>query len=202
MQKQLVEMARQLERLSAHDDLTGIFNRRHFGATMDHAFDHSNRYQRPLSVAIIDVDRFKDINDSFGHQVGDAVLTEVAKRFSGSVRSSDYLARYGGEEFVVLLPETQLDDAVTFGEKLRVAVPVPIAEGRTLPVTVSVGTASLAHTPFNSPSEMIAAADQALYRAKRNGRNRVEAERRRVHRTPTDVPPPTRVAGGPPTVAH
>jgi diguanylate cyclase (GGDEF)-like protein len=185
MQQQLVDMARQLEELSVRDHLTGIFNRRHFGATLDHVFDHSNRYHRPLSMAIIDVDRFKDINDAFGHQAGDAVLAEVAKRFSGSVRSSDVLARYGGEEFVVLLPETQLDDAVTFGEKLREAVasvPVPIAEGRTLPVTVSVGAASLAHTRFDSPSEMIAAADQALYRAKRNGRNRVEAERRRLQR--------------------
>jgi diguanylate cyclase (GGDEF)-like protein len=187
MQQQLVNMARQLEEISARDVLTGIFNRRHFGATLDHAFDHSRRYRRPLSVAIIDVDRFKDINDSFGHQAGDAVLAEVAKRFSGSVRSSDYLARYGGEEFIVLLPETQLEDAVTFGEKLRAAVasaPVPIAGGRALPVTVSVGAASLAHTRFNSPSEMIAAADQALYRAKRNGRNRVEAERRRAQRAP------------------
>ena len=187
MQQQLVDMTRQLEELSVRDDLTGIFNRRYFGATMEHAFDHSNRYGRPLSVAIIDVDRFKDINDSFGHQAGDVVLTEVAKRFSGSVRSSDFLARYGGEEFVVLLPETQLDDAVMFGEKLRDAVassPVPIAEGCALPVTVSVGTASLAHTRFNSPSEMITAADQALYRAKRNGRNRVEAERRCQQRQP------------------
>jgi len=187
MQQQLVDMARQLEELSGRDDLTGIFNRRHFGTTLDRAFDHSHRYHRPLSVAIIDVDRFKDINDSFGHQAGDAVLAEVARRFSGSVRSSDYLARFGGEEFVVLLPETQLDDAVSFGEKLRAAIasaPVPIDEGRALPVTVSVGAASLAHTTFNSSSEMIAAADQALYRAKRNGRNRVEAERRRAQRQP------------------
>jgi diguanylate cyclase (GGDEF)-like protein len=185
MQQQLVDMARQLEELSGRDDLTGIFNRRHFGTTLDRAFDHSHRYRRPLSVAIIDVDRFKNINDSFGHQAGDAVLAEVAKRFSRSVRSSDCLARYGGEEFVVLLPETQLDDAVSFSEKLRSAVaaaPV-IAEGQAVPVTVSVGAASLAHTEFNSPSEMIAAADQALYRAKRNGRNRVEAERRRARRT-------------------
>jgi two-component system cell cycle response regulator len=189
MQQQLVDMAKQLERLSAHDDLTGIYNRRHFGATLDHAFDHSSRYHRPLSVAIIDVDRFKDINDSFGHQIGDTVLTEVAKRFSDSVRSSDYLARYGGEEFVVLLPETQLDDAVSFGEKLRDAVaaaPV-LAGGRELPVTVSVGTASLTHTQFNAPAELLAAADQALYRAKRNGRNRVEAERRRSQRPPGEV---------------
>lgn len=192
MQQQLVDMAGQLEQLSAHDDLTGIFNRRHFGATLDHAFDHSSRYRRPLSVAIIDVDRFKSINDSYGHQVGDAVLAEVARRFSSSVRSSDYLARYGGEEFVVLLPETQLDDAVSFGEKLRAAVasvPVPIAGGEALPVTVSIGTASLTHTQFVSPSEMIAAADQALYRAKRNGRNRVEAERRRMRRPSAGVSP-------------
>lgn len=192
MQQQLVDMAGQLERLSAHDDLTGIFNRRHFGATLDHAFDHSSRYRRPLSVAIIDVDRFKNINDSYGHQAGDAVLAEVARRFSSSVRSSDYLARYGGEEFVVLLPETQLEDAVCFGEKLREAVasvPVPIAGGEPLPVTVSIGTASLAHTQFVSPTEMIAAADQALYRAKRNGRNRVEAERRRSRRPAGAVSP-------------
>jgi two-component system, cell cycle response regulator len=185
MQKQLVEMAQKLEELSDRDDLTGIFNRRHFGATLDHAFDHSSRYHRPLSVALIDVDSFKNVNDSFGHQAGDTVLAEVAKRFSRSVRSSDYLARYGGEEFVVLLPETQLDDAVSFGEKLRTAVesaPVPIAGDRALKVTVSVGTASLAHTQFNSPSELLGAADQALYRAKRNGRNRVEAERRRAQR--------------------
>jgi diguanylate cyclase (GGDEF)-like protein len=204
MQQQLVDMAQQLEELSARDDLTGIFNRRHFGAALDQFFDHSSRYHRPLSVAIIDVDRFKDINDSFGHQVGDAVLTEVARRFSGSVRSSDYLARYGGEEFVVLLPETQLEDAVTFGEKLREAVasaPVSIAEDRALPVTVSVGTASLPHTRFNSPFELIAAADQALYRAKRNGRNRVEAERRHAQRQPGDQVPWTRASSPSPTAA-
>lgn len=185
MQQQLVEMAKQLEELSGRDDLTGIFNRRHFRKTVARAFDHSRRYKRPLSVAIIDVDHFKRVNDCFGHQTGDSVLAEVAKRFLRSVRSSDYLARYGGEEFVVLLPETQLGDAVTFGEKLRAAIassPVAIAGGEALPLTVSVGAASLAHTQFNSAAEMIRAADQALYRAKRNGRNRVEAERRRQAR--------------------
>ncbi|HEV8431865.1 MAG TPA: diguanylate cyclase, partial [Thermoanaerobaculia bacterium] len=186
MQQQLVEMARQLEEFSGRDDLTGIFNRRHFRKTVARAFDHSRRYHRPLSVALIDVDHFKKVNDSFGHQAGDIVLAEVAKRFMRSVRSSDYLARYGGEEFVVLLPETQLGDALTFGEKLRAAIacaPVPIAGGEALPLTVSVGTASLDHTQFNSAAEMIRAADQALYRAKRNGRNRVEAERRRTQRS-------------------
>ena len=186
MQQQLVEMARQLEELSGRDDLTGVFNRRHFRRTVARAFDHSRRYHRPLSVAIIDVDHFKNVNDRFGHQAGDTVLAEVAKRFVRSVRSSDYLARYGGEEFIVLLPETQLGDAVTFGEKLRAAIasaPVPIPGGDALPVTVSVGTASLAHTQFSSAAEMIRAADQALYRAKRNGRNRVEAERRRTQRS-------------------
>ncbi|HEV7919546.1 MAG TPA: diguanylate cyclase [Thermoanaerobaculia bacterium] len=185
MQKQLVDMARQLEELSARDSLTGMFNRRHFGMTLEQAFNHSERYQRPLSVALIDVDCFKTINDSFGHQTGDQVLAELARRFAKSVRASDYVARYGGEEFVVLLPETVLEDAVRFGEKLRTSIaaaPVCTADGTELPVTVSVGTASLAHTHFRSSSEMIAAADQALYRAKRNGRNRVEAERRRTQR--------------------
>ncbi len=185
MQHQLVEMAGQLEQLSARDALTGIFNRRHFGATLESFFNHSSRYQRPLSVAIIDVDCFKTVNDSFGHQAGDAVLAEVAKRFSGSVRDSDYLARYGGEEFIVLLPETHLEDAVSFGEKLRAAIeasPIGIIGGREVPVTVSVGAASLTHTQFSSSGEMIAAADQALYRAKHKGRNRVEAERRRASR--------------------
>jgi diguanylate cyclase (GGDEF)-like protein len=185
MQQQLVEMARQLEELSGRDDLTGVFNRRHFRKTVTRAFDHFRRYKRPLSVAIIDVDHFKKVNDSFGHQAGDTVLAELAKRFGRSVRASDYLARYGGEEFVVLLPETQLGDAVTFGEKLRAAIaatPVRIGDGEALPVTVSVGTASLAHTQFDSAADMIRAADQALYRAKRNGRNRVEAERRRTQR--------------------
>lgn len=186
MQQQLVDMAQQLEELSSRDGLTGVFNRGHFGTTLENAFTHASRYQRPLSVAIIDVDSFKSINDSFGHQAGDAVLTEIAKRFAVSVRRSDYLARYGGEEFVVLLPETHLEDAVRFGEKLRAAVagsPVAVGDGCRLPVTVSVGAASLPHSAFASSSEMIAAADQALYRAKRNGRNRVEAERRRERRS-------------------
>jgi diguanylate cyclase (GGDEF)-like protein len=184
MQKQLVDMARQLEELSTRDSLTGVFNRRHFGDMLEQAFHHSQRYARPLSVAIIDVDCFKNINDSFGHQTGDQVLAEVARRFARSVRASDYIARIGGEEFVVLLPETRLEDAMSFSEKLRAAIaaaPVRVNDGD-LPVTVSVGTASLAHTQFASSSDMIAAADQALYRAKRNGRNRVEVERRRTCR--------------------
>jgi len=192
MQQQLVEMARQLEELSGRDDLTGVFNRRHFRRTVARAFDHCRRYKRPLSVAIIDVDHFKNVNDCFGHQAGDTVLAEVAKRFMRSVRSSDYLARYGGEEFVVILPETQLGDAVTFSEKLRAAIasaPVAIAGGGELPLTVSVGAASLSHSEFSSAAEMIGAADQALYRAKRNGRNRVEAERRRTQRTAAAIQP-------------
>ena len=200
MQQQLVELTRQLEDLSSRDGLTGVFNRRHFGTTLENAFNHSSRYQRPLSVAIIDLDSFKSINDTYGHQVGDVVLTEVAKRFSGSVRASDYLARYGGEEFVVLLPETQLEDAVSFGEKVRAAVaasPVPIPRGCALPVTVSVGTASLTHTEFTSSSEMIDAADQALYRAKRNGRNRVEAERRGARRSSADPASAISMRSGP-----
>jgi two-component system cell cycle response regulator len=188
LQNQLVEMARQLEELSSRDELTGVFNRRHFSETLEKAFDRWQRYRRPLSIAMIDVDRFKQVNDTFGHQKGDAVLTEVARRFAKAMRSSDYLARLGGEEFAVLLPETQLSDALTFSEKMRSAIaaaPVQVGGGEALSVTVSVGTASLAHTDFHSVEEMITAADEALYRAKHNGRNRVEAERRRVRRDAT-----------------
>jgi two-component system cell cycle response regulator len=187
MQQQLVEMAKRLEELSGRDDLTGVFNRRHFSSTLDRSFAHSSRHARQLSVAMIDIDNFKNINDSFGHHAGDTVLAEVARRFAKVVRASDYVARYGGEEFVVLLPETQLGDALQFSERLREVIasaPVTI-EGRELPVTVSVGAASLAHSGFGSPREMIVAADQALYRAKRNGRNRVEAERRKSQRPAT-----------------
>ena len=185
MQKQLVDLTRQLEVLSTRDALTGVFNRRHFGTMLEQAFHQATRYERPLSLVLIDVDRFKLINDSFGHQVGDQVLAEVARRFAASIRSSDYIARYGGEEFVVLLPETMLEDALRFGEKLRSTIAsgaVVTNSGLALPVTVSVGTASLAHSGFQSAEEMLAAADQALYRAKNNGRNRVEAERRRTRR--------------------
>jgi two-component system cell cycle response regulator len=184
LQNELLAVTRRLEAISVTDSLTGVYNRRHMGATLQQAFDRAIRYQRPLSLTIVDVDFFKRINDSMGHQSGDEVLAEVARRFAASIRSSDYVARYGGEEFLIILPETRLEEALTFAEKLRGAIasrPVVTSAGE-IQVTVSVGTASLPHTEFESPEAMLSAADRALYRAKNNGRNRVEAERRRHSR--------------------
>jgi len=184
LQNELLALTRRLEEISVTDSLTGVYNRRHMAVTLQQAFDHAIRYQRPLSLTIVDVDFFKRINDSMGHQAGDEVLAEVARRFGGSIRSSDYVARYGGEEFLILLPETRFEEALTFAEKLRNAIashPVVTSAGE-IQVTVSVGTASLPHTEFESPEGMLSAADRALYRAKNNGRNRVEAERRRHSR--------------------
>jgi len=184
LQKELLALTRRLEEISVTDSLTGVYNRRHMGATLQKAFDHAMRYERPLSLTIVDVDFFKRINDSLGHQAGDEVLTEVARRFASCIRSSDYVARYGGEEFLILLPETRFEEAVTFADKLRGAIssrPIATAAGE-IHVTISAGTASLPHTEFESAEAMLSAADRALYRAKNNGRNRVEAERRRHSR--------------------
>jgi diguanylate cyclase (GGDEF)-like protein len=132
MEAHVQSRSRELESQANTDPLTGLGNLRALQRALANLLDTQKRYQHPFGVLLMDIDGLKRINDSFGHQAGDEVLAEVAKRFSRSVRSSDYLARYGGEEFVVLLPETKLEDALTFGEKLRAAIasaPVPVAEG-------------------------------------------------------------------------
>jgi len=180
LQKELVETNKRLELLSITDGLTRLYNHRYFQDELARAFDESKRYNRPLSLAMIDIDFFKKINDTYGHAVGDEVLKCVSLRYGESVRSTDLVARYGGEEFAVMMPETGLEDALTFAEKVRhliEATPVPTQAGP-VPVTVSIGLSSVPHTRIRSPKEMVVAADRALYRAKKGGRNRVEAERR------------------------
>jgi len=182
LQNRLVVANRKLQVLSTTDTLTGISNRRLFDKVLLRSFEHAQRYQRPLSVVVIDVDGFKSINDRFGHQVGDEVLRTIASTMQASMRVTDFLCRYGGEEFAVILPETGLDDANRFADKIRQAV-----ASRTIPpigwsVTVSAGVATFPHTWFSKPAEVLEAADQALYRAKKRGRNRVEVENRRVNR--------------------
>jgi diguanylate cyclase (GGDEF)-like protein len=136
---------------------------------------------------VIDVDHFKSVNDTYGHAAGDAVLRSVAQLLDHGTRQSDFVARVGGEEFAVLLPETQLEEAERFAEKVRASI-----EGTTIRtgdvahrITVSVGVAGMPHSYIASESELLQMADQALYRAKANGRNRVEIERRRRNRFAT-----------------
>jgi diguanylate cyclase (GGDEF)-like protein len=144
------------------------------------AFEESARYQRPLSLAIVDLDFFKKVNDTYGHATGDEVLKTISKIFQQSIRTTDLAARYGGEEFALMLPETTLHDAMNFAEKIRELVQEMQIETQagTISATVSIGVATVPHPRIHSPKELIVAADKALYRAKKNGRNQVQAERR------------------------
>ncbi|WP_457798804.1 GGDEF domain-containing protein [Methylocystis sp. S23] len=173
----LVEQARELERLATTDALTGLFNRRHFLALAEMEWMRARRYGRPLSFLMLDIDHFKTINDSFGHIVGDQAIVHLTHIWRERRRSSDVVARIGGEEFGVLLPETDREGAVRVAERLRLdaaASPLSLPES-VIRATVSIGVASCsALTP--AFSSLMEAADRALYKAKRLGRNRVVVE--------------------------
>ena len=181
LQKELLETNRRLELLSITDGLTKLNNHRRFQDELARAFEESQRYERPLSLAMIDIDFFKKVNDTYGHAVGDEVLKAVSSLYKDSVRSTDLVARYGGEEFAVMMPETGLTDAMTFAEKIRSLIEetaIPTQAGP-LKITVSIGLASVPLSRIHNPKELIVAADKALYRAKKGGRNQVQAEKRR-----------------------
>jgi diguanylate cyclase (GGDEF)-like protein len=182
LQKALLDTNRRLEELSLTDSLTRVANRRAFDQQLLAAFEHARRYERALSLILVDVDLFKSINDQHGHDAGDRVLRVVADVIADNSRHSDFVARIGGEEFAVLLPETPLFEGMQFAEKLRCAMATaPTVTGR---VTISLGVANMPHSLITTSEELFRAADQALYRAKANGRNRAEMERRRELRAP------------------
>jgi diguanylate cyclase (GGDEF)-like protein len=171
LQKALLASNRQLEELSRTDALTGLRNRRSFDEELAMRFEYALRYGRPLTLVMIDIDHFKEVNDAFGHPVGDAVLQKVAEVLKRTTRRSDVVARFGGEEFAVLLPETPMREALQFAEKIRAAVAAEdLGPGMPPRITISAGVAAISQ----SPEDLVAAADAALYRAKRSGRNRVE----------------------------
>jgi diguanylate cyclase (GGDEF)-like protein len=160
--------------LATHDALTELYNRRHFVELVDKEIARSLRHARPLVMCIIDVDLFKPINDRYGHIAGDGVLRQLAALLRGFVRGEDIAARIGGEEFAVLLPESALDAAIAFAERLREAVAAaPFQIGsQSHHLTVSIGLAQ-ASPARGERSTLMQAADVALYRAKAEGRNRV-----------------------------
>ncbi|MDQ6829324.1 MAG: GGDEF domain-containing protein, partial [Gemmatimonadota bacterium] len=166
-----------LEVLALTDPLTQLLNRRALMERLGAEFDRSARYGLSLTALMFDLDHFKLVNDTYGHLVGDEALRGVATVLSRELRVVDLVARYGGEEFVVVLPETPLDGAVAFGDRVRLKIAErPLAggeEGGWLTITVSCGVASFPGLNIGSPDELIAAADEALYRAKAQGRNRV-----------------------------
>jgi len=165
----------EVQQLASTDSLTGLHNRRHFMELAKREFGRARRYQRPLATIMLDIDHFKQVNDTYGHAVGDQVLQIVAERCQKTVREIDILGRYGGEEFVVLLLETGLDGARIMAERLRTAItskPVHAGEGLELNVTASLGVAQRDENT-TSLEILIARADQAMYIAKHKGRNRV-----------------------------
>jgi len=163
------------------DPLTGLANRNHLGTRLAELVASARRYGRPLACLMLDIDHFKDVNDTYGHLAGDDVLREVAARLRIGRRASDVLVRFGGEEFLAMLPETDLRGALAVAEKLRIRIagtPISILPevGRAFDVTVSVsvGVASWSER-LGDGAGLVAAADEALYQAKQSGRNRVAA---------------------------
>ncbi|SCX96301.1 MULTISPECIES: sensor domain-containing diguanylate cyclase [unclassified Pseudomonas] len=164
----------QLQRLSSTDRLTGLYNRGHWESNLKAAYARHQRYGHALSLVMLDIDHFKRVNDTYGHQAGDKVIEHVAKLLHEHVRESDVAGRYGGEEFAVVLSDTDKAGAHIFAERLRKAIEALEVQfnDQTIRFTVSLGVADLSQ-PSNDHAELIARADQALYTSKKTGRNRV-----------------------------
>jgi diguanylate cyclase (GGDEF)-like protein len=166
----------ELTRLAITDPVTGLWNRHRGREFLVAQTTQADREREPLSALMVDIDNFKSINDTFGHQAGDRVLIELARRLAGAVRGADMVARWGGEEFVILLRDCRLDDAVDKADKIRRQIADEPFTGVGT-VTVSIGAAQL--TVDEESGAWLARADKALYQAKRLGRNTVVAGKRR-----------------------
>jgi diguanylate cyclase (GGDEF)-like protein len=176
-----VDLHETIQRQAVTDELTGLFNHRRFQEVMAAEVERTRRFGQELGLIMLDIDDFKRVNDTYGHLQGDMVLREVARVLRESSREIDEPARYGGEEMAVALPQTGLQGAYEFAERVRQrieALKLPLLEGEgTLRVTASFGAASLPHSAKVDKDALVAAADAALYRAKRSGKNRtVKAE--------------------------
>jgi diguanylate cyclase (GGDEF)-like protein len=177
LQDHLKESNRQLRKLSQTDMLTGLYNRRHMVVTLESEFDRSKRTSTPFALLMIDLDHFKQVNDTYGHQQGDEVLQLVSQEIQAQLRQYDSAARFGGEEFALILPGTTLVEGTMVAERLRqilskIQFTGPISD---LKITASIGIAAVPHIKINSTVDLIRLADDALYMAKGNGRNRVES---------------------------
>ncbi len=176
LQDELKEKNAQLQELSGTDDLTKLANRRKFMEQFASEFARAKRYKSELSFLILDLDFFKQVNDSHGHLAGDSVLVQIADVMKTSVRSSDLVGRYGGEEFGLLLPETGSKGCRVYAERIRKRIEDSKFDAATnqIHVTVSGGIATYPEISADSVDELWRKADAALYRAKKNGRNRIE----------------------------
>jgi len=172
----LQERNRQLQDLANRDGLTGLYNHRYFQEQVGKDFARARRYHQPLSSVMLDIDHFKKVNDTYGHQTGDVILRTVGKLMLDSLRESDVPARYGGEEFALILYFTDSRGAFEVADRLRRMVETHIfhAGAETLQVTLSAGVATYPHPAIQEVQHLVECADKALYAAKQNGRNRVE----------------------------
>lgn len=164
---------KRLHALSVTDGLTQIANHRFFQEKLVDEFRRAQRYDDPLALILIDVDHFKVVNDQHGHQVGDEVLKGLAATMREAVRETDFVARYGGEEFAVVLPKTHLAGALTVAERISVDFRNQRLGERQLRVTASFGVSSFPGRSVNTPEQLLRTADEALFRSKREGRNKI-----------------------------
>ncbi len=161
---------------SYRDPLTGLYNRRYMSERIDQEFQRCKRHCRPISIAMIDIDYFKKVNDTYGHDIGDLVLKFLAKELKLNLRKSDIVSRHGGEEFVIVLPETDLENARIVIDKIRKKIseiPISVTDGDNLYVTISGGLAGGIIPKEMTPNDALKLADKNLYEAKNSGRNRI-----------------------------
>ena len=179
------DISEDMKEVAVRDQLTGLLNRRGFSEQGGQAYATARRVDRPVSVIMTDIDRFKYINDEHGHAAGDSALCHFARILSAGRRAEDILARVGGEEFALVLPGTTLEDATNIADDLRDLVDSsPIhAEGHSMPMTASFGVATISEKD-TCLTDIIVRADRALYRSKRAGRNRVDLESSQIMRAP------------------
>ncbi len=171
---EVVMYEQQLLEMNTKDGLTGAYNRRFLETQLCKEMERAKRYKRPISVLMLDIDHFKKVNDTYGHQCGDLVLKTISSVVQSCIRKTDFFARYGGEEFCCILPETKPESAVILAERIRKGISKKVVKCKKEPikVTVSLGVAGATEI-IDSPDRLLKKADDALYKAKETGRNRV-----------------------------
>ena len=176
LQEELRATNRRLEELSNTDGLTKLYNRRYFMELLDLEFQRAQRYESRLAFVMMDIDHFKEFNDSYGHLLGDRILAEISQILAENLRVNDIIGRYGGEEFGLMMPETDLKGALVVGERYRKRIEefTMVEVEKQLKITISLGVACYPHPQIHTMDDLIRLADNALYEAKKYGRNRVE----------------------------
>ena len=165
----------ELEEMATHDGLTGLYNHKYFYVALENEISRVDRYNNTLSLLLIDIDHFKNVNDIYGHRAGDTILSALSQRLMTRIRDTDIASRYGGEEIAVILVETNMNVAQSIAEELRILIekePFEIEGGEHISITVSIGISYYCEDAKEA-STLVSHADKALYKAKKNGRNRV-----------------------------